>query len=210
MAGFGIPKDRLLVPVLGIFQIFAWGSSFYLLAVLAKPIASDTGWPSLWIVGSLSGGLLVAGIASPRVGALIGRYGGRPVLAAASVLLAHRPRAHWLSVQFGDVRCGVAAHRDRNGGRPLRSGICDAWAYSWRQGPAGYHHIDPLGRVRQHDLLAPIGAVRRSFRLARRLFRLCADSSGYQSSDPAHCAARSNPVWRDSSAIHGVCSAHTT
>jgi MFS family permease len=88
MAGFGIPKDRLLVPVLGIFQISAWGSSYYLLAVLAKPIASDTGWPSLWIVGSLSAGLLVAGIVSPRVGALIGRYGGRPVLAAAAILLA--------------------------------------------------------------------------------------------------------------------------
>lgn len=77
-----------VISVLGTVQIFAWGSSYYLLAVLAAPISSDTGWPLSWIVGGLSLGLFAAGIVSPRVGDAIRRHGGRPVLALSSVLLA--------------------------------------------------------------------------------------------------------------------------
>ncbi|ANH08684.1 MFS transporter (plasmid) [Shinella sp. HZN7] len=77
-----------VIPVLGITQILAWGSSYYLLAVLAQPIASDTGWPLAWVVGGLSLGLLVAGIVSPRVGDSIQRLGGRLVLATSAVFLA--------------------------------------------------------------------------------------------------------------------------
>lgn len=44
-----IGRPRLVVPVLGVVQIFAWGSSYYLLAVLAEPIAADTGWPMAWV-----------------------------------------------------------------------------------------------------------------------------------------------------------------
>lgn len=77
-----------IISALGVVQIFAWGSSYYLLAVLAAPIAADTGWPLAWIVGALSLGLLAAGIVSPRVGDAIGQHGGRPVLAAACLLLA--------------------------------------------------------------------------------------------------------------------------
>ncbi|WP_349775237.1 MFS transporter [Methylorubrum extorquens] len=69
-------------------EILAWGSSFYLPAVLAGPISGDTGWPLAWVVGGLSVGLLVAAIASPRVGIAIHRHGGRPVLASAALLLA--------------------------------------------------------------------------------------------------------------------------
>jgi predicted MFS family arabinose efflux permease len=79
---------KLIVPALGITQILAWGSSYYLPAVLAQPIAADTGWPLTWVVGGLSCGLLVSGLAAPRVGRLIHRHGGRPVLAASAVLLA--------------------------------------------------------------------------------------------------------------------------
>ena len=79
---------RLIVPALGITQILAWGSSYYLPAVLAQPIATDTGWPLTWVVGGLSLGLLVSGLAAPLVGRLIHRRGGRSVLAASAVLLA--------------------------------------------------------------------------------------------------------------------------
>jgi predicted MFS family arabinose efflux permease len=82
------PPARLIVPALGITQIMAWGSSYYLPAVLAKPIADDTGWPLTWVVGGLSLGLLVAGLASPFVGRRIHQYGGRPVLIASALLLA--------------------------------------------------------------------------------------------------------------------------
>lgn len=78
----------LVVGALGINQILAWGSSYYLPAVLAKPIAEETGWPLTWIVGGFTLGLLVAGMISPRVGRDIERHGGRPVLAVSAVLLA--------------------------------------------------------------------------------------------------------------------------
>lgn len=82
------PRRWPVISALGVVQIFAWGSSYYLLAVLAAPIAADTGWPLSWIVGALSIGLLAAGIVSPRVGNAIDQYGGRPVLALACLLLA--------------------------------------------------------------------------------------------------------------------------
>jgi MFS family permease len=73
---------------LGIGQIFAWGSSYYLPAVLAKPIVQETGWPLTWVIGGLSLGLLVAGLVSPWMGRAIGGRGGRPVLMASTMLLA--------------------------------------------------------------------------------------------------------------------------
>ena len=82
------PSRGVVISVLGVTQIFAWGSSYYLPAVLAKPIASDTGWSLSWVVGGLSLGLLIAGLVSPWVGRAIARRGGRPVLAVSAGLLA--------------------------------------------------------------------------------------------------------------------------
>ena len=79
---------RIIIPALGITQIFAWGSTFYLPAALAPLIASDTGWPYDLTVGGVSVALLVAGLASPRVGRLIAERGGRPVLVVGALLLA--------------------------------------------------------------------------------------------------------------------------
>ena len=78
----------VLVSALGIAQILGWGTSFYFPAVLATPIVADTGWSLGWVVGGTSIGLLVAGLIAPRVGAVIDRRGGRPVLALSSVLYA--------------------------------------------------------------------------------------------------------------------------
>jgi MFS family permease len=81
------PGRRLVVAALGVTQILAWGSSYYLPAVLAQPIASDTGWPLAWVVGGFSAGLMVAGLISPYIGRTINRGGGRAVMALSSVLL---------------------------------------------------------------------------------------------------------------------------
>jgi MFS family permease len=78
----------VVVTALGIAQILGWGTSFYFPAVLAGPIVADTGWSLGWVVGGVSIGLLVAGLIAPRVGAIIDRRGGRPVLAASSLLFA--------------------------------------------------------------------------------------------------------------------------
>ncbi|WP_407922271.1 MFS transporter, partial [Aureimonas psammosilenae] len=77
-----------VISALGVFEILAWGSSVYLPAVLALPIAMDTGWSLPWVVGGVSVGLLVSAAASPRVGATIALRGGRSVLALGAVLLA--------------------------------------------------------------------------------------------------------------------------
>jgi MFS family permease len=76
------------ITALGIAQILGWGTSFYFPAVLAPPIVADTGWSLGWVVSGTSIGLLVAGLIAPRVGAVIDRRGGRPVLAASSLLYA--------------------------------------------------------------------------------------------------------------------------
>ncbi len=72
---------------MGVTQILAWGSSYYLPAVLADPIVRDTGWPLTWVVGGLSLGLLVAALISPRVGKAIEQRGGRGVLAFSAAAL---------------------------------------------------------------------------------------------------------------------------
>jgi MFS family permease len=95
LPGQAVPVDPtasrhrlVVVSAIGVAQILAWGSSYYLLAVLAGPIASDTGWPLTWLMGALSIGMLVSGLVSPRIGHLIDRRGGRPVLAASAVLFS--------------------------------------------------------------------------------------------------------------------------
>lgn len=76
------------ITALGVAQILGWGTSFYFPAVLAPPIVRDTGWSFGWVVSGTSIGLLVAGLIAPHVGAFIDRRGGRPVLAASSLLYA--------------------------------------------------------------------------------------------------------------------------
>ena len=82
------PDRRVVVAALGITQILAWGSTFYLLGVLANDIARSTGWSYDWVTGGVSVGLLMAGVVSPRVGRAISKWGGRFMLAASAVLLA--------------------------------------------------------------------------------------------------------------------------
>jgi len=81
------PRPFVIV-VLGTGQILVWGSTYYLPAVLAKPTAQATGWPLTWVIGGLSLGLVLSGVVSPKVGDLIERRGGRPVLMASAVLTA--------------------------------------------------------------------------------------------------------------------------
>jgi MFS family permease len=136
-----IPSPRLIVPALGVTQILAWGSSYYLPAVLAQPIAADTGWPLTWIVGGLSLGLLIAGLSSPFVGRQIHRRGGRPVLAMSAVLLglglatlALAPNLPVFIAGWAVIGCGMSA------------GLYDA-AFSTLgrlYGQAARHHITTL------------------------------------------------------------------
>jgi len=93
------PARRVVIVALGVTQILAWGSSYYLLAVLGTPIAADTGWSLSIVVGGLSLGLLAGGLASPIIGRTIDAKGGRPVLAISSLLMG-----------FGLIVLGSAHH----------------------------------------------------------------------------------------------------
>jgi predicted MFS family arabinose efflux permease len=80
-------QARIIVP-LGFHQIFAWGSSYYLLTVLAAPIARDTGWSITLVTAGISIGLISSGLVSPLAARGIVRWGGSRVLALGSLLLS--------------------------------------------------------------------------------------------------------------------------
>lgn len=84
----GGPSRGVVVSALGLTQILAWGSSYYLPGALAASIARERDWPLALVVGGLSVGLFVAGLVSPRMGRAIQDHGGRVVLALSSALLA--------------------------------------------------------------------------------------------------------------------------
>lgn len=92
------------ISTLGIVEIFTWGTTYYLLAVLAGPIGQDTGWSVGTITGGMSIGLLVSGLAARRIGGLIQAYGGRRILVAGIVLsaigLGMLGLAHSVSIYF--------------------------------------------------------------------------------------------------------------
>ncbi|WP_246728077.1 MFS transporter [Rhizobium leguminosarum] len=69
-------------------QILSWGSSYYLVAIIAQPIAKDTGWPLSSVVGGLSVGLITAGLISPKIGKMIDIHGPQRVSVLAAFLLA--------------------------------------------------------------------------------------------------------------------------
>ena len=82
--------DAMVVAVnaLGITQITAWGTSFYCLGVLAKPIVADTGWPLTTVFLGFSVALLVMGLISTSVGRLIDRVGARAVMCVGTIIVS--------------------------------------------------------------------------------------------------------------------------
>ncbi len=76
------------VCALGITQITAWGTSYYCLGVLAKPIAADTGWSLSLIYFGFTVSLLVMGAMSAWAGRAIDRHGAQAVMSAGTVLVS--------------------------------------------------------------------------------------------------------------------------
>ncbi len=81
-------NDPLVISVnaLGITQITAWGTSYYCLGVLAKPIATETGWSISTIFLGFSIALVTMGVISTSVGRLIDRIGARSVMSIGTVI----------------------------------------------------------------------------------------------------------------------------
>lgn len=102
---------------LGFLQVLGYGSSYYLLGVLAAPISSETHWPQSTVISGLSVALLVCGLASFGVGKFIDRRGGRYALMAGSssialglLILAYAPNlpvyfVGWITIGLGMSGC---------------------------------------------------------------------------------------------------------
>lgn len=81
-------KQVQVIIALGLTQWLAWGSTYYLVTVIAASVAADLGWSLASVVAGLSFGLVIAGLISPLIGDAIERHGGRPLLCTGSVILA--------------------------------------------------------------------------------------------------------------------------
>ncbi|SFN08183.1 MFS transporter [Variovorax sp. OV329] len=81
-------RPSAVIVAMGVNQILAFASSYYLAAVLAAPMAHDLGVATSTIYAAFSVALLVSALAGPHIGRAFDRFGGRPVLMATSVLFA--------------------------------------------------------------------------------------------------------------------------
>jgi hypothetical protein len=108
-------KRPVVVAALGTAQTLAWGSSYYLPAILADPIAQGLALSRTTVFGLFSGALLLSAVLGPSVGRAIDNRGGRGVLtfsnlvlAAGLVLLGTAPG---LSLSLSPGRCSASAWR---------------------------------------------------------------------------------------------------
>ncbi|MBN9368412.1 MFS transporter [Acidovorax sp. SDU_ACID1] len=77
-----------VVGSLGVAQTLAWGSSYYLPAMLAAPMARELGVTTPSVYAAFSGALVASALVGPLAGHAIDRHGGRIVLVGTSLLFA--------------------------------------------------------------------------------------------------------------------------
>lgn len=86
---------------LGITEIITWGTTFYMLGVLGRPISAATGWSQSFVFGGMTAGLVVSALISTWIGGVVDRRGGRIVmtlgllLAAAGHLVIAAAQTEW-------------------------------------------------------------------------------------------------------------------
>ena len=81
-------RRSVTIAALGTTQTLAWGSSYYLPAILADDMAAATGVSRAWVFAAFSASLLVTAVLGPAVGRTIDRRGGSAVLVASNIVLA--------------------------------------------------------------------------------------------------------------------------
>ncbi len=77
-----------IVLALGGAQTLAWGSTYYLPAILAVPMAESMGTTTGPVFGAFSAALVLSALLGPVAGRRIDGFGGRDVLAASSLVFA--------------------------------------------------------------------------------------------------------------------------
>jgi MFS family permease len=83
-----LTKQTSVVLALGSAQTLAWGSTYYLPAILAAPMAREFGASTGLVFGAFSAALVVAAVLGPLAGRRIDLFGGRDVLALSSLVFA--------------------------------------------------------------------------------------------------------------------------
>lgn len=81
-------RRSAVIVALGINQVLAFASSFYLPAVLAVPMSRELGISSSSVFAAFSVALLMSAFVGPHIGRTFDRFGGRPILVATSVVFA--------------------------------------------------------------------------------------------------------------------------
>jgi hypothetical protein len=81
-------SSTLTVAAIGTTQTLAWGSSYYLPAILADPIAAGLGAPKSLFFVLFSGSPVLQAALGPVIGKAIDRHGGRDVLALSNLVAA--------------------------------------------------------------------------------------------------------------------------
>lgn len=94
-------RSTLVVAAIGTTQTLAWGSSYYLPAILADPISAGLGVPKSLFFGFFSGSLLLQAALGPAIGKAIDRRGGRGVLVLSNLVLG--AGLVWLALAQGPV-----------------------------------------------------------------------------------------------------------
>ena len=74
------------IAALGIAQIISWGALYYAFSFLITPLMEASGADKPTVFAAFSLGLLVSGVLSAPIGALIDRFGGRGVMTAGSLV----------------------------------------------------------------------------------------------------------------------------
>ena len=83
-----VRKPMSVVVALGTAQTLAYGTTYYLPAVLANSMAAELGIATVWVFVGFSAGLLLAAALGPIAGRLIDVFGGRQMLAGSSLVFA--------------------------------------------------------------------------------------------------------------------------
>jgi MFS family permease len=96
----------VVVAAIGATQTLAWGSSYYMPAILADPITTELGIAQSSFFGFFSASLLLQAALGPAIGRTIDRRGGRGVLMLSNLVLG--AGLVWLALVHGPVGLAIA------------------------------------------------------------------------------------------------------
>ncbi|MFL6622253.1 MAG: MFS transporter [Sulfurifustaceae bacterium] len=77
---------RWLIPALSVTLMTSYGSLYYAMAVLARPIQAELGWSGDITLGAYSLALLIAGLCAYSIGKIIDQNGGRLLMTSGSAI----------------------------------------------------------------------------------------------------------------------------